>query len=164
MCLDCVKSRVEPLKPREHSRHMVCNLSLWGGWEWVIGFYGFFSLHAQRRRRRLIPKPARETLIIRSRGCYRLYLSPPFFNKYKYSMTGSWDLHAYCGTPECVLFLCCSISNVQGGVESSKGAVWAQKALQGSDTETRKLLDGKKENRQDDELIIKNHWFFLKAN
>ena len=44
------------------------------------------------------------------------------------------------------LFLCSSGSNAQGNLGPLKGAVSAQKALQGSETETRELLGGTEAN------------------
>ena len=58
------------------------------------------------------------------------------------------------------LYLCSSGSNARGESRPEKGAVSAQKALQGSETETRELLGGTEENSVSPMMVR----FALQAN
>ena len=76
-------------------------------------------------------------------------------------LTVSWDLRA--ALLMVSLFLC-SFGNIAWGEVSRgplKGAVSAQNALQGSQTETTELLGGPKENSVSP---MRGHWFALQAN
>ena len=59
-----------------------------------------------------------------------------------------WDLRAQCGKPDCVLVPLYLREATYEASQGSclKGAVLAQKALQGSETEKRELVGGTEEN------------------